>query len=205
MGQVLSKLDTRADAEDEEIRAVLLSGGVDGLREASIRFVLPTGTEVGQTLSLLARCLDARAILEVGGSVGYSTIWLASAAQATGGLVQSIERDEGKVEEQRGNLEEAGLLEYVELLPGASDVVLPTLSGPYDLVLIDHWKAHYARDFDLIWPKVRRGGVVVADNILNPPMNQKEAKAYTAHVRSLPDVWSFTLPIGDGVEITVRL
>jgi predicted O-methyltransferase YrrM len=71
-------------------------------------------------------------------------------------------------------------------------------------VLIDHWKALYVREFDLVWPKLRRGGVVVADNILAPEATLAEMRAYVAHVREVSDGCSFTLPLGQGIEMTYR-
>lgn len=205
ISEVLDQLQARTDAEDDDVRAVVRAGGALALRKAAGRFVLPVGADVGRFLNLLVRCLGATRILEIGASVGYSTIWLAEAARHTGGTVDSIECDAAKVAEQLDNLEAAGLAGVVRQLAGASEAVLPTLAGPYDLVLVDHWKQHYVRDFDLVWPKVGPRGVVVADNILSPPFTGDEADAYVRHTRARRDAWSFTLPIGDGVEITQRL
>lgn len=204
-GEVIRRLQARTDAENDAMKAVVRAGGPRALREAAGRFVLPVGPDVGRLLNLLVRCLEAKRILEIGASVGYSTIWLAEAAGRTGGTVDSIECDVAKVAEQHHNLEAAGVMQHVRQLPHRSDVVLATLPGPYDLVLIDHWKQHYVRDFDLVWPKVRRGGLVIADNILSPPFTATEAAGYVHHVRHRADASSFTLPIGDGIEITQRL
>ncbi len=204
VGEVIGRLEARTDAEGDTMKAVVRAGGPLALRAAAGRFVLPGGPDVGRLLGLLVRCLHARRILEIGGSVGYSTIWLAEAARATAGTVDSIECDAGKVAEQHDNLVAAGLRAQVRQLPRPSDVVLASLPGPYDLVLIDHWKEHYVRDFDLVWPKVRRGGLVIADNVLSPPFTAQEAADYVHHVRARDDTWSFTVPIGDGIEITYR-
>lgn len=199
----LRRLGSRARAEDDEIEE-LLQAGPNLLRAAAGRFMLPVGPDVGRLLNLLVRLSGARRILEIGGSVGYSTIWLAEAARANGGLVQSVESDEGKVKEQHDNVEAAGLARYVEQIPGSSDVVLPGLAGPFDLVLIDHWKGHYVRDFDIVWPRVCGGGLVVADNIIEPAEAAEETRRYVEHVRAQPGVLSFTAPIGCGVELTFR-
>lgn len=201
---VLRGLHERALADDEEAKGIVRAGGPAAFRAAASRFVLPIGPDVGRFLHLLVRCLGATRILEVGGSMGYSTIWLALAARHTGGTVTSIESDAGKVAQQRENLARAGMADRVRQVPAPSDAVLPTLPGPFDLVLLDHRKELYVRDFNLVWPKVRQGGVVVADNILNPPFSAADAARYVDHVRSCPGANSFTLPLGDGIEVTRR-
>lgn len=201
--EVLARLDKRSASERSELEA-LNAKGASFTREAAPRLMLDVGADVGKFLNILARTTSAKRAVEIGGSVGYSTIWLAAAMAATGGEVVSIEPDQGKVAELSRNLEDAGLLPYVRIIPESAHIALPQLSGPFDIVLIDHWKDLYIREFDLAWPKVRAGGVVIADNILQPAATAAQMRAYQEHVRSLPDSCSETLPLGDGVEVTVR-
>jgi len=187
--QTLTKLEERSRRERPEL-AELNARGV--------------GPDVGRLLNLLARVLRARHVVEIGGSCGYSTIWLAEAVAGSQGRVTSIEIDSQKAAEQRENLAAAGLLEHVDLVVEDASSVLPRLAEPVDLVLIDHWKDLYVRDFDLVWPKVRPGGLVVADNILVPEATRAQMLAYVEHVRSAPAAISHTVAVGDGVEITHR-
>jgi len=90
------------------------------------------------------------------------------------------------------------------VIHGSADAVVRELPGPFDIVLIDHWKDLYIREFDLVWPKVRPGGAVVADNILVPAATADRMRAYVEHVRNVPGACSLTLPLGDGVEVTTR-
>ena len=201
---VLDRLETRSREERPELDE-LNSRGAQWTREAAPRLMLDVGPDVGRLLNLLVRISGAKHVVEIGGSVGYSTIWLASAVAETGGLVVSIETDEGKVKQLLKNVEQAGLQDHVEVVHGSADAVLTDLAGPFDLVLIDHWKDLYVREFDHVWPKVRPGGLVVADNILEPAATAERMRAYIEHVRSMPDARSFTLPLGDGLEITSRV
>jgi predicted O-methyltransferase YrrM len=202
-GAVLARLEERSAGEQAELGA-LNAAGAAHTRAAAPRLMLDVGPAVGRLLNLLVRATQARRVVEVGGSVGYSTIWLAAAAAETGGEVVSIENDPGKAGELRANLAQAGLAHHVRVVCQSADTVLPRLQPPFDLVLIDHWKDLYIREFDLAWPKVRVGGVVVADNILAPRATAAQMEAYVKHVRSRPGARSATLPLGDGVEITTR-
>ena len=203
VASVLGRLDERAHAEAEELD-LLNAIGPERVRAAAGRLMLDVGPEVGTLLNVLVRATRARRVVEVGGSVGYSTIWLAEAVGGTGGIVISIEPDEGKLAEQRENLEAAGLADRVQQVAEPAEDVLPGLEGPFDLVLIDHWKALYVDAFDAAWPRVRPGGLVVADNVLRPEATRDEMQRYIAHVRALPDALSVTLDVGDGVELTCR-
>jgi predicted O-methyltransferase YrrM len=201
--EVLAGLEERSRRERPELDA-LNAQGAGATRAAAPRLMLDVGPDVGRLLNLTARLLGARRILEIGGSTGYSTVWLAEAAAATGGLVTSVELDPEKSKEQRRHLEAAGLLDHVELLVGDAHELCADLEPGVDLVLIDHWKDVYVREFDLVWPKVRTGGVVVADNILQPEATIAQMQAYVAHVRAAQGALSYTIDVGDGVEMTLR-
>jgi predicted O-methyltransferase YrrM len=154
---------------------------------------------------VLVRMVGARSIVEVGGSLGYSTLWLAEAARATGGRVLSLEVDAAKQAQAAENLDAAGLTEHVELRLAGADDVLPALPAPVDFVFLDHWpKSAFVRAFDQVWSKVRPGGVVVADNMLRPPIAVDDARAYMAHVRARADARLMLVDVGKGLSVAVR-
>jgi predicted O-methyltransferase YrrM len=200
---VLRKLEARSRAEQPEVEMLRAAGG-RALRERAGSLMLDVGPDVGHLLNTLVRAMGARIVVEVGGSVGYSTLWLADAVRATGGRLYSIETDPGKQREQRENLEAAGLDVVVELSSRQAPELVPTLPGPLDLVLLDHWKELYVRDFDACWPAVRPGGIIAADNILVPRKNAALIADYRQHIAGLPNAQSQVLPIGDGLEITTK-
>ena len=205
----LEVLEQRSDGERRELSVLRERDSREPLRDLS-RFMLDVGRETALFLNAIARSTGARRIVEVGAAIGYSTIWLAEAARANDGRVVTFEQDPSRARELRANLDLAGLADWVEIHESDASSVLPDLAGPFDLGFLDHWKEHYIREFDTIWPKLRRGGLVLADNILSSPVwtatfnNKKVVEAYVAHVRACAGARSVTVPIGHGVELTYK-
>lgn len=133
-------------------------------RQAGLPAIAVSPTQ-GKLLHLLAQAIGARRILEVGTLGGYSTIWLARALPDDGALV-SIELDPHHADVARANVTAAGLAGRVEVVVGAAADVLPTLTGPFDLVFLDADKAGNADYVLLCLPQVRPGGVIVVDNVV---------------------------------------
>src|SRR6266487_2617559 len=106
-------------------------------------------------------------VLEIGGSRGYSTLWLAAGVRYLGGRVLSLEHDSAKVEAWRRNIADAGLDEWAELEPGDAFETLPAINDVFDVVFLDAEKEQYEELFQLARPKLELGAVVVADNVLS--------------------------------------
>jgi caffeoyl-CoA O-methyltransferase len=153
----------------------------------------------GRFLFALAAPQREAAVLEIGGSRGYSTIWLAAGARIGGGRVVSLEHDPRKLEARRGNIEEAGLAEVVELVDADAFTTIPELAGPFDLCFLDAEKDDYERLFELARPKLRRGSVVVADNVLS---HEETLGAYSRARQSDPSLVSVTVPLDRGLEVS---
>ena len=129
-------------------------------------FLLAVGPSTGRFINTLARESRATRILEVGTSYGYSTIWLAEAARATGGKVVTIELNAGKREYAHEQLASVGLAAFVDLRLGDALAVLAQLDGPFDFVLLDLWKNLYVPCFDLFLPTLAPDAFIVADNMI---------------------------------------
>ncbi len=119
----------------------------------------------GKFLYLLARLIGARRILEIGTLAGYSTIWLARGL-AEGGRVDTIEIDPHHADVAAANFAAAGLAPVVTLHHGGALGVLPTLTGPYDLVFIDADKQNGAAYFDWAVRLGRPGTLIIVDNVV---------------------------------------
>ncbi len=152
-------------------------------------------------LGLLARAAHAHAILEVGTSVGFSTLHLAKAAQETGGHVTTLELLPAKFEAARANLAHAGLSEVVTQHLGDALALLPTLPGPWDLVFLDPEKELYVAAWGLFKDHVRPGGLVVADNLLS---HAEDLTDYQEAVRADGRFDTVMVPIGLGLEVSYR-
>ena len=153
---------------------------------------------------LFARAAPHRgvSVLEIGGSRGYSTIWLAAGARIGGGRVLSLEYDQRKLEARRRNVEEAGLAEVTELVDADAFEAVPGLAGAFDLCFLDAEKDDYERLFGLARAKLRTGSVVVADNVLS---HEETLGAYSQARQADPTLCSVTVPLDRGLEVTVVL
>src|SRR5213083_3020024 len=96
-------------------------------------------------------------VLEIGGSRGYSTIWLAAGVRYLGGRVLSLENDPAKIEAWHRNVEEAGLEQWAELVEGDAFETLPTIEDVFDVVFLDAEKGDYDALFRLARSKVEPG------------------------------------------------
>jgi predicted O-methyltransferase YrrM len=167
-------------------------------------FLLSVGPATGQLINLLAKETKAQTILEVGSSYGYSTVWLAEAARVTGGKVISLEIHPEKQKQARASIKEAGLDQFLDFRLGDARDLLAKLDDSADFVLLDLWKDLYIPCFDLFYPKLRCGALVIADNMIQPESSRKDAEAYRRHVRARSDMESVMLPVGSGIELSRR-
>jgi predicted O-methyltransferase YrrM len=193
--RVLAEFERRADEEQRRTNFALPGTNLDEL-------LLSVGREAGTLLYLLASGAQSKRILELGTSYGYSTVWLAAAARASGGKVLSLELRDFKIEHARQALTRAGLSTRVEFYQGDCLETLKTLPGPFDFVLLDVWKDLYLPCFELLHPKLAPGAIVAADNMLQPVIVRPQAEAYRARVRQVGDMDSVLVEIGNGIEIS---
>lgn len=137
-------------------------------------------------------------VLEIGGSRGYSTIWLGAAVRLHGGHVTSLEADPARLEASARNITDAGLGDWVDVLAGDAFKSLERLDGPFDLVFLDAWKDDYEALFALARARLEPGGVVVADNVVS----HEALAAYSAARQAEPTLVSVTVPLDNGLEVT---
>lgn len=163
--------------------------------------VLPT---VGNLLYLTARAIDARHAVEFGTSLGVSAIYLAAAMRDNGGRFVGSDNNAHKVAVARRNLDEAGLSAFSEVREGDALQSFRDLAAPVDIALIDGMKSLYVPVLEILKPKLRKGSVVVADDIIHPFFLRKITAPYVAYVRDARNGFrSTTLPIGAGIEYSV--
>jgi predicted O-methyltransferase YrrM len=183
----------RLEAEDADERA----RGVP--REQRARQVART---TGQFLFAFVSPQTDCEVLEIGGSRGYSSIWLAAGVRNLGGRVLSLESDPAKVESWRANVEEAGLDDWADLIEGDAFETLPPIDDVFDVVFLDAEKEQYERLFAEARGKLEPGAVVIADNVLS---HQETLGAYSQARQADPTLESVTLPLDRGLELSVIL
>ena len=195
---VLADYEARAEREE----ALWDTLGPEEAERRIDEMLLPVGRATGTLLNLLAKEAGARRILEVGSSFGYSTVWLAEAARAVHGRVISLELKAEKTGYATAQLARAGLADFVEFRLGDALESLAALAGPFDLVLIDLWKSLYVPVFELLYPRLAPGALVVADNMIEPASARPQAQAYARAVHAARDMTSVLLPLGNGIELS---
>jgi predicted O-methyltransferase YrrM len=194
---LLARYHARIAAEDR-----LMKNDPASFSRRRDEFLLAVGPEVGRLLHALIIGRRAKRILELGTSYGYSTAFLADAARQTGGRVYTMDLAANKQQYARIQLEEAGLLPYVEWMLGDATQMLKTLEGPFDLVLVDLWKNLYVPCLDLFYGKLAQNAVIVADNMLFPELARADAEAYRRAVKAKGNLQSVLLAIGNGIELS---
>jgi predicted O-methyltransferase YrrM len=186
---VLSRLE-REDAE-ERVQGLPASERARAVEPTTGRFLF----------SLVAPQADCE-VLEIGGSRGYSTIWLAAGVRHFGGHVLSLEHDPRKIDAWRRNIAEAGLEEWADLVEGDAHETLPGIDDVFDVVFLDAEKEDYERLFELARGKVEPAAVFVADNVLSHP---EVLASYSAARQADPTLESVTVPLDRGLELSVVL
>ena len=141
-------------------------------------------------------------VLELGGSRGYSTIWLAAGVRNLGGRVLSLEHDPAKIEAWQRNIAAAGLEEWADLVPGDAFETLPAVDDVFDVVFLDAEKEQYEQLFEIARTKLEPGAVVIADNVLS---HEETLGAYSQARQADPALESVTVPLDRGLELSVVL
>jgi predicted O-methyltransferase YrrM len=174
----------------------------DAVETARPRRMLNITRDTGRLLWILVGAVRATRILEVGTSNAFSTIWLADAARAVGGRVTTLELNPDKIALARANLASAGVEAVVDVVHGPAAESLARLPGPFDLVFLDADRPSYLTYLELVVPRLRSGGLLVADNVTS---HASELVDFLARVKSHPQLCSVTVPIGNGEEIALKL
>jgi predicted O-methyltransferase YrrM len=190
LGDPIDTVLARLEAEDADER----KRGVPAAQRS--RQVAPT---TGRFLFALVASRPGCRVLEIGGSRGYSTIWLAAAARIARGRVRSLELDPVKCEAWRKNIADAGLDDYAQLVEGDAFKALP---APADLVFLDAEKDDYERLFAAARQALEPGALIVADNVLS---HEDTLGAYSKARQADPTVSSVTVPLDRGLELSLLL
>ena len=163
---------------------------------------LAVSEEDGRFLRVLIAARGAKRALEIGGASGYSAIWMGMGLRDTGGRLVTIEYDAARAKELAENVRRAGLSDVVEVVSGDAFEQIPKVSGNFDFVFLDAWKKDYKRFFDLVYPRLDRGGLFIAHNVVN---KRNEMEDFLDAVQQHPSLWTTIVsPSSEGMSVSVK-
>jgi predicted O-methyltransferase YrrM len=163
---------------------------------------LAVSEEDGRFLRVLVASNRAKKALEIGGASGYSAIWIGLALRETGGRLVTIEYDPGRAKELAANVQRAGLADVVQVVSGDAFAEIPKVAGTFDFVFLDAWKKDYKRFLDLVFPRLDKGGLFVAHNVVN---KRNEMGDFLDAVHKNPSLWTTIVsPSGEGMSVSLK-
>jgi predicted O-methyltransferase YrrM len=159
--------------------------------------------DTGEFLAVLVRATEARRVLEIGTSNGYSTLWLASAARSVGGTVTTVEVSDFKVGLAAKNFARSGLAPFIRQLQDDADHVLSRQGdAAFDMIFLDSERTEYPG----WWPHIKRvlrpGGLLVVDNATS---HSKEMAPFVALVKADAEFVTCLVPVGNGEFLATRV
>lgn len=170
-----------------------------------------SGPLQGRFLSLISKLLQPKKIVEIGTFTGYATLCLAEGLTQNG-KIYTIDSNEELVFIQQKYFQKSPLAYQIIPLLGPALNVLPTLKGPFDLVYLDADKINYDKYFEMVLPKMRKGGLIISDNVLwdgkvigKADVKDDVTKALQAYNQKLKidsRVQSVMLPLRDGITLS---
>ncbi len=171
-----------------------------------------SGHVQGRFLSMISHLIKPKNILEIGTYTGYSAICLAVGLQPDGKLV-TIDINEELESRVRSYFNEAGLNQKIDYWVGNASKIIPTLDMVFDLVFIDADKENYSNYYDLIFDKVRAGGLILADNVLwngkvagpKPDKDTRALMEFNDKIMNDQRVENLLLPLRDGVMMIRKI
>ena len=163
---------------------------------------LAVSEEDGRFLRLMIATSGAKRALEIGGASGYSAIWMGMALRETGGTLVTVEYDAVRAKELAANIRRAGLADVVQVVSGDAFAQIPQLPGTFDFVFLDAWKRDYRKFFELVYPRLDKGGLFVAHNVVN---KRDEMGDFLDAVQKHPSLWTTIVsPSGEGMSVSLK-
>jgi predicted O-methyltransferase YrrM len=163
---------------------------------------LAISEEDGRFLRILIASTGRKRALEIGGASGYSAIWIAQGLRATGGKLVTIEYDPVRAKELAANITRAGMADTVQVIGGDAFAEIPKLSGTFDFVFLDAWKRDYKKFLDLVYPRLDKGGLFTAHNVVN---KKGEMGDFLDAIERNPSMWTaIVAPASEGISISYK-
>jgi len=165
--------------------------------------LLAVSEEDGRFLRVMTVSSRASHALEIGAAYGYSAIWIGLGLRDTGGSLTTIEYDPVRAKAAEANIRRAGLSDVVRVISGDGFKEIPKLSGDFDFVFLDAWKRDYLSFFNMVFPRLRSGGIFLAHNVVN---KEGEMRGFLEAIQANPHAMtSIVRPSGEGMSVTVKV
>ncbi len=162
---------------------------------------LAVSEEDGRFLRLMIASKGVKHALEIGGASGYSAIWIGMGLRDTGGRLVTIEYDPVRAKELADNIRRAGLSDIVQVVAGDAFQQIPKVAGTFDFVFLDAWKKDYRRFFEMVYPRLDKGGLFLAHNVVN---KRSEMGDFLAAIQK-PSMWTTIVsPGSEGMSVTLK-
>ena len=163
---------------------------------------LAISEEDGRFLRLMIADGNRKRVLEIGGASGYSAIWMAQGLRVTGGRMVTIEYDPARAKELAENIRKAGFSDIVRVVAGDAFAEIPKLQGTFDFVFLDAWKRDYKKFLDLVSPRLDKGGLFTAHNVVN---KKGEMEDFLDAIQRNPSLWTAIVsPAGEGISLSYK-
>ncbi len=168
-----------------------------------------SGNYQGRLLSMISKLKQPEQILEIGTFTGYATLCLAEGL-AVGGTIHTIDKNDEHQAIQNKYFKVSGYGEQIKQYLGDAMEIVPRINKEFDLVFIDADKKNYPKYFDIIFPKMKKGGLILSDNVLwygkvlNENEKDKETRAiqtYNEILKNHPSIEVIILPVRDGISM----
>lgn len=204
-------ITTAFSAEDDFLRSLNDEAVAEGIPPISI------APEQTAFLQVLLRAISATTVLEIGSLAGYSAIAMARVLPEDGNLY-ACEFEPIHAEFIRKKVDQAGLSKIISVVEGAALDTIPGIlasSPELDVVFIDADKQNYPNYFELVFPHIRSGGLIIGDNALawgqvhmpdpdSEADNVKALRAFNDLLQNHPDIQSTLVPLGDGMVVGIK-
>ena len=170
--------------------------------KAADKDMLAVSEEDGRFMRLLVASSGAKKALEIGAASGYSAIWIGLGMRETGGRLVTIEYDKARARQATEHVRKAGLADIVQVVSGDAFAQIPKVTGTFDFVFCDAWKRDYQKFFSMVFPRMDKGGLFLAHNVIN---KQSEMGDFLRTIRASPALLTTIVsPGSEGMSVSYK-
>jgi predicted O-methyltransferase YrrM len=204
----LDYVENYCEPEDELLKQLSRETALTQLHHRML-----SGNYQGHLLAMFVKLFNAESVLEIGTYAGYSTICIARALPENGKITTIEVNDEIQWLSEK-YFEKSGMKNKINALLGDAKEIIPNLNQEFDLVFIDGDKREYIEYYNLVFPKLRKGGLILADNVLwnNKIFGKIESNDYMTkgilkfneYIAQDKRVEKLILPVRDGLMMIIK-